>query len=42
MRSYPKKAHGHLEWAFIRIKERELSKSPDLKRMPLNKDPIKG
>ena len=33
-----KKAHGYLEWAFIRINafERELSKSPDLKRTPLN------
>ena len=45
MRSYPKRHmviwNGRLLELTL-LKERELSKSPDLKRTPLNEDPIKG
>ena len=44
MRCYPKKHmvvwNGRL--LELMLFERELSKSPDLKRTPLNEDPIKG
>ena len=45
MRSYPKRHmviwNGRLLELTL-LKERELSKFPDLKRTPLNEDPIKG
>ena len=44
MRSYPKRHMVIWNRCLLELMlfERELSKSPDLKRTPLNEDPIKG